>query len=325
MPVLISCANQTTVKQQETERIEQVQTMVLKDTTVGRITTFSAILQGYETMDIAPSLTGHIEHIYVDVADRVAKGDTLVRMDRMQYNTAKLTFSNLKIEMQRMEALHESGAVSQQAYDQIKLSYGQAKENYEFLASNTFVKAQFPGVISAKNYEDGELYSGKAILTLTRMKTLKTYINIPETYFPVVHKGMKLDIVSDIYRGETFPGVIEIVYPTIDAASHTFVAKVRIPNGGERLRAGMYVHVTLSMGQETALLIPYQAVLKLLGSNERYVFINDGGVAKQVFVTLGQRFDDRIEISSDSLHIGDELVYTGQAKLVDGVKLNVVK
>ena len=87
----------------------------------------------------------------------------------------------------------------------------------------------------------------------------------------------------------------------------------------------MYVKTTLAMGRATALVVPYNAVLKLTGSNDRYVFINDGGVAKRIFVKPGQRFDENIEVLSDELQEGDALVTVGQAKLVDGSKLNVVK
>ena len=59
--------------------------------------------------------------------------------------------------------------------------------------------------------------------------------------------------------------------------------------------------------------------------NNRYVFLNDNGVAKRVDVTLGDRFDDQIEIISDGIKENDELVVVGQAKLVDGRKLNVQK
>jgi membrane fusion protein (multidrug efflux system) len=79
------------------------------------------------------------------------------------------------------------------------------------------------------------------------------------------------------------------------------------------------------LGKVDAIMAPYQAVLKLVGSNERYVFINKGGVAKRVTVDLGQRFDDMVEVVSSELVEGDELVTLGQAKLVDGSKLNVVK
>ena len=47
---------------------------------------------------------------------------------------------------------------------------------------------------------------------------------------------MKVDIKSDIYPGESFSGTIEIVYPTIDPATHSFQCKVTIPNGTLKLR-----------------------------------------------------------------------------------------
>ena len=65
-------------------------------------------------------------------------------------------------------------------------------------------------------------------------------------------------------------------------------------------------------------------MLKLQGSNDRYVFVNENGTAKRVAVTLGQRFDDQIEIISDELQEGMELIVVGQARLVDGVALEIV-
>ena len=317
-------------KQQQTaiptaDRVEQVETTVVARSTVTRSLEVSSTLQGWQTMNIAPSLTGKIEHIYTEVGTRVRKGDMLVRMDRNQYNTAKLTYTNLKVEMERVEALHQSGAVSQQTYDQTKLSYDQATESYNFLEQNTFVRAQFDGVISAKNYEDGELYSGQPILVLTQIATLKALVSVPESYFPYVRQGMKVLVESDIYPGEKFPATIEIIYPTVDASSHTFQVKIRIPNGSLRLRPGMYVHARIEMGQVDAVTVPYQAVQKMTGSNERYVFVNEDGVAKRVFVELGQRYDENVEILGDALKAGDRLVTVGQAKLVDGTTLNVVK
>lgn len=323
---LASCApkQQEGVKQEQVRK-EVVKVTALQKTEIAREVEFSTNLQGYETMSIAPSVTGKIEHIYVEVGDKVKKGDMLVRMDQMQLNTTKLTYSNLSTNMDRMESLYEAGSISQQNYDQAKLNYEQTKENLDFLEENTFVKARFDGVISMKNYEDGELYSGQPILVLTQVKTLKAYVNIPEQFFPKVKAGMKIDIVSDIYPQKVFQGTIEVVHPTIDAATHTFQAKVKIPNNQDLLRPGMYVRTTMSMGKEKTIIAPYQSILKLLGSNERYVYVNDNGVAKRVFVKLGQRFDDQIEISGEGIYEGVELVTVGQAKLVDGVQLTISK
>ena len=305
------------------QRAQLVETAPLAMSDISRELEFSTSLQGWQTLNVSPSLTGKIEHIYVEVGTNVAAGANLVRMDQNQYTNTKLTYTNLGVEMQRMESLRESGAVSQQVYDQTRLSYEQTKETLEFLEKNTYVKAPFAGVISAKNYEDGELYSGQPILVLTQIYTLKALIAIPESYYPNVKKGMAVTLTSEIYPGETFPATIDIVYPTVDPASHTFQARLRIPNSGLRLRPGMYVRTKMSLGMARAMVVPYQAVLKLTGSNDRYVFLDEGGTAKRVFVTLGQRFDENIEVISDELHEGDRLVVVGQAKLVDGSKLNV--
>ncbi len=305
------------------QRAQLVETAPLAVSDISRELEFSTTLQGWQTLNVAPSLTGKIEHIYVEVGTTVGAGANLVRMDQNQYTTTKLTYTNLGVEMQRMESLRESGAVSQQVYDQTRLSYEQTKETLEFLEKNTYVKAPFAGVISAKNYEDGELYSGQPILVLTQIYTLKALISIPENYYPNVKKGMAVTLSSEIYPGETFPATIDIVYPTVDPASHTFQARLRIPNSALKLRPGMYVKTKMSMGMARAMVVPYQSVLKLTGSNDRYVFLDDGGVAKRVFVKLGQRFDENIEIISDELQEGDRLVVVGQAKLVDGSKLNI--
>lgn len=322
---LTACGKSETTTNQENTRKERVQVQKLSKTEIARELNFSTVLQGYETQNVAPSLTGHIEHIFVEVGDRVSEGTMLVRMDQNQYNTTKLTYTNLTIEMQRMKALRESGSISQQMYDQTELSYNQTKETLDFLEQNTFVKAPFQGVISAKNYEDGELYSGQAILVLTQINKLKSLINIPETYFPMVKNGMNVTLTTDIYPGQEFPATIEMVYPTIDAASHTFQAKLRIPNAKELLRPGMYAKTTLFLGKEEAMVVPYQAVLKLQGANDRYVFVNENGNAKRIAVTLGQRFDDQVEIISDEITEGTELIIIGQGRLSDGVALEIVQ
>ena len=307
---------------------EKVKVQLLESERIAKSLELSSTLEGYETMNIAPSVTGHIEHIYVEVGSRVQKGSMLVRMDQTQLNTTRINLNSTKTELDRVTALKATGSVSQQVYDQTKAGYDQLVENERFLDENTFVKAKFAGVISAKNYEDGEMYAGQPILTLTQLSRLKAIINIPETYFPLVRQGMKVQVESDIYPGQVFPATIEIVYPTIDAASHTFQAKLNIPNASEKIRPGMYVRATLAIGEIDAIVVPYQSVLKLTGSNDRYVFVADGNTARRVAVTLGQRFDDRIEIipvEAGAIKAGDRLVVTGQARLVDGDKLEIVE
>lgn len=321
---LAGCGTQSKDSDNEIARIERVKVTPLTKTKVGRKIELSTTLQGYETMNIAPGVQGRIEHIYVDVGSNVKKGDMLVRMDQTQLNSTKLSLANLEVEYGRVKTLYESGSLPQQTYDQTKLAYDQTKENLQFLEENTFVRARIPGVIAAKNYEDGELFAGAPILVLTQIHMLQALINIPETYFPLVKEGYKLELQSDIYPDRTFNATIETVYPTIDAATHTFQAKLRIPNSENLLRPGMFTRTTLELGEIESILVPYQAVLKLVGSNNRYVFINDNGIAKRVEVILGQRFDEYVEIISNDIKEGDEIVTLGQRRLINGAHLEIV-
>ena len=327
---VISCGGKKDEKAAPTEKkeVEKIKVQEIKSQRIAKQLELSTTLEGYETMNVSPSITGHIEHIYVEVGSRVTKGSMLVRMDQTQLNTTRINLGITKTELDRVTALKSSGSISEQVFDQTKASYDQLVETERFQEENTFVKAQFNGVISAKNYEDGEMYTGAPILTLTQISRLKALINIPESYFPLVKQGMKVNVYSDIYPGRVFPATIEIVYPTVDFASHTFQAKLSIPNSDEKIRPGMFVRTTLSLGEINAIVVPYQSVLKLTGSNDRYIFLEDNGVARRVAVTLGQRFDDKIEIIPvvpGDIKEGDHLVTTGQARLVDGSPLEVVE
>lgn len=321
---LVACGNKQAATQEE-ERVEQVRTKVLQPREIEREISVSTNLQGYLTLNVAPSLTGKIEHIFCEVGDKVSKGQSLVTMDQTQYKTTKISLANLEVELHRIEMLLKTGSATQQQYDQIEAQYKSTKEQLEFLELNTYFKAPFSGVISAKNYEDGELYSGQPIMVLTQIDKLKALVAIPETYFPKFKPGMKLTLTSEIYPDQVFPATVEVVYPTIDASSHTFQAKIVIPNGKNLLRPGMYVTTSIGLGKANVIVAPYQAVEKLVGANDRYVFLNENGRAKRVAVELGQRFDQDIEIISPEIVPGVELVVVGQHKLVDGVKLNVVE
>lgn len=321
---MVACGKNEKTDEKE-ERVEQVRTTVLKTQEIEREINVSTNLQGYVTLNVAPSVTGNIEHIFVEVGNHVSKGQSLVTMDQTQYKTTKIALANLETEKRRVEMLLKTGSATQQQLDQVTTQYNSTKEQLEFLEANTYFKAPFDGVIAAKNYEDGELYGGQPILVLTQLDRLKALIAIPENYFPKLKEGMKLTLTSEIYPDKIFPATVEIVYPTIDPSSHTFQCKIVIPNGSQLLRPGMYVTTKIGLGKAQAIVAPYQAVEKLVGANDRYIFVNDNGRAKRVAVALGQRFDQDIEIIAPEITDGVELVTTGQHKLVDGVKLNVVE
>lgn len=321
--MLVGCGKKEEETTEQQERIEPVEVTRLQTHEVERRITLSSNLQAYETVSISPSLTGKIEHIYVEIGDRVRRGDSIVRMDQQQYQTARLTIANLRVEMARLDSLLTYGSATQQQRDQMELQLEQTKVNLKFLTTNTFNLSPITGVVTAKNYEDGELYSGQPIVVLAEVDRLKTLVAIPESYLPRIRKGMSLQLLSDVYPDRVFPASVEVVYPTIDAATHTFQAKVVVPNKEGLLRPGMYVQTTIGLGTDRVITAPYSTVLKLIGANDRYVFIHNNGRAQRVSVEMGDRFGDDVEISAPEIHDGVELITAGEARLVDSVRVEV--
>lgn len=322
--LLPACSSKTAEDTEtEQEKVETVSTQKLQKQEIMRVLTFSSVLQPYEKVSVAPALQGRIKNLYVEVGDRVQKGQMLAKMDETQYLSTKLNYENTKTDFNRIKILNDSNNIAKQTYDQAKSGLDVLETSLKNLEENTYLRAPFAGVISARNYEPGELFSGQAIYELVQISTLKALVEIPESYFPDVKQGMKINLKTDTYADEVFPAVVEIVYPTIDEKSHTFSVKLRISNANQKLRPGMYVNTTLEMGKEQTLVAPYNAVQKLQGSDERYVFLAENGKAKRVVVKFGQRFDDNVEILADEIKEGVDLITQGVAKLHDGTPIQI--
>lgn len=332
MALLTGCSSKKE-ENQKTETIEAVPVKVMKleKRNIAKTLDYTATLQADEQVYYAPASAGRIGKIYVEVGDRIKKGQLLVEMDPTNFQQAKVQLKNLETEYNRAVKLNETGSISKQAYDAAVTNYEVAKSNYDFLEENTKMLAPFDGIVTGKYFEDGELYTGAAvggaakpsIIAIEKINPLKAYVNLSEQYFLAVKKGTKVELRSNIYPDRVFEGTVNIVYPTIDPASRTFTVEVKIPNNDEALRPGMYGTINFFIGETETVVVPGLAVLKLQGANNRYVFLNKDGKAKRVEVTLGRRFEDQVEIISDEIQEGDELVVVGQGKLVDGKAIAV--
>jgi len=85
----------------------------------------------------------------------------------------------------------------------------------------------------------------------------------------------------------------------------------------------MFSKINLTLGSDSAILIPTIAVIKQTGTNDKYVFVIEKGIAKRILIKTGQVFDDKTEITS-GLKPGDKLVVAGQNKLMDKSPVKVI-
>ncbi len=330
---LFSCSSASESPENDTaeERVEPVRVIEIDYREISRSITHTATLQPYTDVHLAPASPGRIERIHADESDRVSKGDLLVEMDRTQLNQAMVQLQNLEKDYRRLKTLKEEGSIPEQQYDQIKTQYEVALSNAEFLKENTTLEAPFSGTVSGRYFENGEMFTGTpntpegkaAILSIVETGRLKVTVSVPERFYPNIKTGMPVSIKSDVYPGEEFSGSVLRINPVIDQHTRSFRIELVVPNPDEKLRPGMFARATIDVESVETIVVPAIAVLKVQGSNDRYVFIEENGTARRVTVEIGQRYDDMVEIISDDITAGDNLVIAGQGRLVDGVAVKV--
>lgn len=331
----VSCAPGKQNDQTATEyadRIEPVRTIKIDYQTIARAVNYTATLQAYEKNHMAPASPGRIEDIYVEIGDHVNKGDVLVQMNRTQLHQAEVQLRTLEDDFERLDTLNKVGSIPQQQYDQLKAQVEIARNNLAFLRENTRLHAPFSGVVSGKYFEPGEMFSGApnprigkaAIISLIQLDKLKAIVPVSESFFPLIETGQQTVVTSDIYPGRNFHGRIFRIHPSIDPMSRTFSVEIILKNCETMLIPGMFIRVKFVLEQVQAMIVPAISVLKLQGSNERYLFIEENGNAKRVAVSIGKRYDDGVEVISDVLRRGDRIIVSGQARLTDGVAVRVI-
>ncbi|MDR1102969.1 MAG: efflux RND transporter periplasmic adaptor subunit [Tannerella sp.] len=316
-------ANETAAAETADTRVK-VHTTVARLQTVDDVSTYTGNVQADVINHITPTMPGRIERIYVEIGDRVTKDQLLVQMESSNLQQQTTQLANLERDYERYSALLEVGGIAQQQVDQIRTQIDVLKAAIKNLQDNTQLRSPISGVVTARNYDNGNVFAQQPILTVQQLNLLKVIINVSESYFTKVRVGMKVDIRLDVYGSEVFAGRVSLIYPTVDASSHTFGVEVAIDNRDMKVRPGMYARVTLNFGTGESIVVPDVAVQKQAGANDKYVFVVQNGVARYRRVEPGQRLDEQCEILS-GIEPGDEVVTAGHTRLIDGAAVQVIQ
>ncbi|MBQ6989053.1 MAG: efflux RND transporter periplasmic adaptor subunit [Alistipes sp.] len=296
-----------------------VTTAVVNIQDVDMQSVFMGNVEGYAVNNITPQQPRRITRVLVDVGDRVSAGQKVAELDNSSLAQAKAQYENAKASFERSDELYKFGGESKAAWESIKTQYEVAKLTYENLLENTTLVSPISGVITARNYDNGDMVGSQPIFVVQQISPAKVMINVSENLYSYLKKGMPVSIELDALPEQTFEGKIHRITPSIDAATHTFPVEIIIPNGKEQIKPGMYARVTMKYGTRPNVVVPDRAVVKMLGSGDRFIYVYkaDGTVSYQK-VELGRRMQDKYEILS-GIADGDEVVVTGQAALKDGM------
>lgn len=326
---MVSCGSNGSDNTQAAQVVEVTRNVEIVTATFSDVpqqSSYSSNIDAFAVNNIAPQSGSRIRKINVEVGDYVVKGQVLAEMDKFQLEQLKLQLQNDSTEFSRIKALFEQGGISQSDYEATELGYKVRKTNYKNLLENTVLRAPITGFVTARNYDEGDMYSmAQPLFTVQQVTPVKLLVGISESEYTKVKKGDKIDITVDALPGRHFEGQVNRLYPTINASTHTFQAEVLVPNTDRVLRPGMYARVTVTFGTNHSVVLPDQAVVKQEGTGQKFVYIvNADNTVSFVPVELGVHDGFKYEILS-GVNEGDKVVVKGTAALREGAKVNIIK
>lgn len=322
--LFVACSGkQDSAGQAEEETVQLVRVEKVTEQAVPQVASYTATIEPYKRNLISSSLPNRIKKIYVEVGDHVKAGQKLVDLDRANLAQQKLQLDNLELEYNRVKELFAVGGASQQQVDQMRTQYETAKTSYENLDENTVLVSPVNGVVTARNFDDGDIASG-AILTVMQIQPVKVLVNVSESDFTKVKQGMPVDVNVEVYGDELFKGKVSLIHPTIDASTRTFVTEINIPNADNRIRPGMFARVNIDFGAVDRVVVPDRAVIKRSGSGDRFVYVYKDGKVSFNQVQLGRHIDDTYELIS-GVESGSMVVTAGHTRLKNGDSVKIAE
>ncbi len=299
----------------EVAQIEQVEMQSILTGTV----------EGFAVNNITPQQARRITRLLVDVGDRVQAGQRVAEMDNSAVAQAKAQYENNKAAFERTDELYKFGGESKANWEASKTAYEVSKLTFENLLENTTLISPVSGVVTARNYDDGDMVTALPIFVVQKIDPVKVMINVSESLYSYIRKGMAVTVELDALPELKYAGKVSRITPAIDPATRTFAIEITVANGKEQIKPGMFARVTLNYGQRRNIVIPDRAVVKQLGSGDRFVFVlKQDGTVDYRKVELGRRMNDRYEILNGIAN-GEEVVVTGHAALKNGVAVERIK
>ena len=321
----VSCTQKKDETGAQTAQKMKIKVAQVTKQDVEQLYEYTAIVEAEAVNNIAPLTGGRIDKIYVEVGNYVKKGQLLVQMNAANLKQTKAQLDNLETNFKRMDELYKVGGVTKSDWDAMKTNLEVTRTSYENLLENTQLLSPLNGVVTARNYDSGDLFGGLPVVQVQQINPVKMKINVSEALYTKVKVGQTVKIAIDTYEGQEFQGKVSLIYPTIDGVTHTFPVEIQLPNANYKVRPGMYARVTINFGTYNHIVVPDESIFRQQGSGNRYVYVYEDGKVTFKEVFLGRHIGKAYELLNTDIQDSSYVAITGLTRLKDGLEVDVEK
>ena len=340
--------SQKTVTAQPAQTTVPVQTTTVQAKSIEITRIGLGTVTPWQMVNITPQVSGRIVQIPFREGRDVKEGEVLVRIDprpfqaaldqakaRKDQDAANLANTEKNLERDRT-LLTKGGFATQQTVDnetaQVQVlkatiegdqaAIEAAQLNLDFAT----ITAPFPGVVSLRNIDIGNLVTPAAIIaTVTQIEPIAVDFTLPQADLQDIQSAAKAgapEVLVYDQDGKALlaKGQLDVINNQVDQASGTIKLKARFDNKDRKLWPGAFVQVAVVIRtDQDALGLPSEAVQR--GPNGAYVWlVSQKETANRQPVQIGE-IQNGVTVITHGVKAGDRIVVTGQYSLTQGARI----
>jgi multidrug efflux system membrane fusion protein len=322
------------------------QTMPLKIQAIGNV-------EVQATVSIKSRLDGQIVKVGFSDGQDVAKGQMLFEIDarplQAQLEQAQATLARDRAQLERARSQEErykdllqKGFVSQDAYAQFRTNVDTAAatvkasesavENLRVQTEYAVIRSPIAGRAGKILIQQGNLVKANdtvSLVVINQIAPIYVSFAVPEQYLGLIRKYMATGklAVEAVPQGTTDAaaatanGKVAFIDNTVDATTGTVRLRATFPNNDKSLWPGQFVTASLTLNeQQNAIVVPSQAVQT--GPKGQFVYVIKSGAAEMREITV-ERVDGPQTVIAKGLAAGEQVVTSGQSRLIPGMKVSI--
>ncbi len=306
---------------------------------------YVATIKSRNSATIMSDVEGWIFGIHVHSGDFVKKGQTLMEIDprrqraavssqESQRTSKEANLQWTKLQLERTQALANSGVVSKQDLDQARSAYDAAVADVKSLdeqVKQQEVQLRYYSVFAPTDGIVGDIpvHVGDRVTNTTPLTTiderrgLEVYIAVPSDRAREIKMGAPVDVL-DADGNVLLQTRVYFISPQIDTSTQSILAKAPADQAENVLRSQQLVRVRITWSTHPGITIPVVAVSRING--EYFAFVaeqqNGATVARQKPLKLGDITGNDYTVL-DGLAKGDKVVVSGGQNLIDGAPVKI--
>lgn len=273
---------------------------------------------------------GAVLEVPVREGDKVAVGDTLVKLDdrvlAAELAQAVARRKQLSRDVSRLQRLRSKNLATEDALAKVATELEVANAAERLLQTRhgyMTITAPFSGTVAERLVNPGDIApKHRHLISLVDPSSLVTDVHVSELLLPGLRTGDQVTVRIDALGEETLSGRIRRIFPTVDPKTRRGQIEIVLDQVPEQARAGQFCRVSMSSRRTGARVVPLAAMRR--DDRGEYVYVVQQGVAQRQTVHSGVRLASGVELV-EGPEAGSKVVTAGFLGLQQGGKVRTAQ